>query len=362
MLLCYSKGMLKKMKLEIDRGLDELLRETKPAVDKGGRSSTLFRGISDFVKRDGKRIRPILFMLGYLGYTKKRKIDRKRLVKAALSLELLHDFLLIHDDIIDRSALRRGKPALHILYNRMLGRKPADKLGSDLAIVAGDIIFAHAVKCFMAVDENASRKEKSLELFTVTASNTGLGEYVDVVNNIAPVSDISEKEIMFTYLYKTAKYTFASPLLMGAMLAGTGKRELSIISELGTALGQAFQIQDDMLDIFSSMRKTGKPVLSDLIEGKKTLLAWKAFRSLKGKDKKALASFLASPRKTLSGARHARSLIKRSGAPEYCFSRMNAGFEQAVSLCTQLSMGRKELSVLGDFIQSLVGRNNLICP
>ncbi|MFH1395088.1 MAG: polyprenyl synthetase family protein [Candidatus Omnitrophota bacterium] len=270
--------MIKRLKNDIDTELKAFLKETEADFALKSSSRLLYSAITNFLVRDGKRIRPILFILSYLGYTKKRTILHKNLLRASLSFELLHDFLLIHDDIIDESDLRRGKPSMHNLLNRSLNISPKHKLGANLGIVTGDILFALATKALLSFNEKPLRKENALKMFTDITTYTGIGEFIDVLNNISNIDKISKKDINLTYSLKTSKYTFEGPLVIGGILSGAQKKEINNLSKLGCILGQAFQIQDDLLDIFGAVKKTGKPVFSDIAESKKTLLIWQTYK------------------------------------------------------------------------------------
>ena len=221
--------MLNRIRKDIDKSLESFLKETATDLVPLKSSSLLYEGIRDFSMRKGKRIRPALFLISYQGYTKKRNYSRKKLLKCSLSLELLHNFLLVHDDIIDNADLRRGKPAMHRVFNKRMGLSAENKTGSDLGIVAGDIIFALAVKALLSLDENTNRKEKALDIFIKTAASTGIGEFLDVMNNTKRIGRMSEKDIMNTYILKTSKYTFEGPLLIGATLAGAPRKEKKTI-------------------------------------------------------------------------------------------------------------------------------------
>ena len=121
-------------------------------------SPFLFRSIREFTLRKGKRIRPILFLLGYLGFA-----DRvaENLYQCALSIELLHDFTLVHDDIIDKSSFRRGKPSMHAYFTEYLKKRCRTKFnGKDMALVTGDIMYALALSAFLTINERWDRKEK----------------------------------------------------------------------------------------------------------------------------------------------------------------------------------------------------------
>ena len=333
--------MFRKLKKDIDKELRSFLEDSSRGLDLKRTSPELYRGIKDFVLRDGKRIRPILFLIGYLGYSRRKNVSRKKLIRSSLSIELLHDFLLVHDDVIDNSDLRRGKPTLHRLFNTMMGRKAKDELGPSLSIVAGDVIFAMAIEALLACDETASRKEKALAELIKATSSTGIGEFLDVINNIKKINKVSRKEVFLTYTLKTAKYTFECPLVMGALLAGAPSKEISALSALGISLGQAFQIQDDLLDIFSSSKKIGKPVLSDLNESKKTLLLWRTYNKLPQKEKRELKRLLDKKKKSYADLLKFRKMIKTVGAGEYCIEIADYLLSDASSTLESLRMNKK---------------------
>lgn len=318
--LCYIMLMLEKTKKHIDLELRELLSEAKKAYEISSPKGLLFSGIKDFLLRNGKRIRPLLFIIGYQGYTKRKKYSKKDLVRSSLSMELLHDFLLIHDDVIDNSDLRRGKPTLHNYFNDKLSLKKHDQIGPSLSIVAGDIVYALAIKAFGAINESSARKDRALDEFLKATIATGTGEYLDVVNNLTSLDNIKKKDVFQVYTLKTARYTFEGPLIIGAILGGAPEKEISKLAHFAVSLGQAFQIQDDLLDIFASREIIGKPTLSDLDEGKKTLPLWKAYTSLPLKKKKTLKRIMDKQTKTRKELLLVKQLIKDSGSAEYSFN------------------------------------------
>ena len=236
---------------KINVGLKEIFEDANRRYRLRLVSDDLFRSSKEFVLRKGKRIRPLLFVLSYKGYTPRRSYGESRLFKSAASIELLHDYMLIHDDVIDNSDLRRGKPTLHKMFDRRVKTPDNKKIGTSLAIVAGDIVFALAIEAFLFVQENMDRKEKALKQLVETAAYTGAGEFIDIVFGHKAIDRLSEKDIFLNYTLKTAKYTFECPLLMGAILAGAKSRELKKLSRLGLLAGKAFQIYDDFLDLFA---------------------------------------------------------------------------------------------------------------
>ncbi len=309
----------------------------------------LFNCCREFVLRPGKRVRPLLFVLAYLGYSRRAVRAKSRLFTAAASIELLHDFMLIHDDVIDNSDLRRGKPTLHRMFDKTIRLSDGSSIGAALAIAAGDIVFALAIESFLAINEDFPRKERALKKLIETAAHTGTGEFIDIVYGHKKIEEMREKDIALTYILKTARYTFECPMLMGAILAGAKATELKKISLLGLSAGQAFQIYDDFLDLFATEDVIGKPVLTDLNESKKTLLVYKAYRALKGRDKETFRGILEKNVKTMADLARFKELIVASGAYGECLAEMTSLQEKAVSLCRGLSMKkefREDLEIL----------------
>ncbi|NQT28337.1 MAG: polyprenyl synthetase family protein, partial [Candidatus Omnitrophica bacterium] len=215
--------MFYQIKKKINSQLSQFLQNANKIYSLGRISPLLLKSITNFILRDGKRIRPALFIIGYEGFSKTRAPG---LYQSALSVELLHDFFLIHDDIIDKSDTRRGKPSLHKVFDKFLAKHKNIKFnGQDLAIVAADIVYALAIKAFLSIKEESQRKEKALQKFIKSAVHTGCGEFIELLSGIKKIGEVNKKDIYKIYDYKTAHYTFASPLSMGAILAGAKQAE-----------------------------------------------------------------------------------------------------------------------------------------
>jgi len=230
-------------------------------------SPVLSGHIREYILRPGKRLRSCLFVAGYLGYAKKPKPG---IYRSAIAFEMLHNFMLIHDDIIDRSALRRGSPSMHKQLDRYLSRYHNLKFsGSDLGIVVADCIYAMAVEAFLSVRENPAHKEAAFRKFAQAAVFTGAGEFVEMLAGAQPIGKITARNIYAIYDLKTAHYTFCAPLAVGAILAGARQPQVPVLSIYGINLGRAFQINDDILDICAPQAQTGKSSLTDIKESKK---------------------------------------------------------------------------------------------
>ena len=308
-------------------------------------SPVLFGYIKDFVLRPGKRIRPTLLAISYLGFTGK---PAPGLYTTAISLELLHDFMLVHDDIIDKSDLRRGSPSMHQMLNRYLARYKNLKFnGQDLAIVAGDVMYAAAIYAFLAIKEEWPRKEEALKKFIEAAIYTGSGEFIELLNGTKSIDDTSKEDIYRIYDFKTAYYTFATPLSAGAILAAASLQQTELLFQYGIYIGRAFQIKDDILGMFGYEKETGKSNLTDLKESKKTLLVWYAYHNSGRKNKRQIKNILTRRDTGKSELMKMRQILTSCGALEYSKKEIEHYLRKADTLnksCRMKAPFKKALS------------------
>lgn len=344
--------MLNEIKKSINAELAVFIKDLESEYRLKAICPPLHDHIVNYINRPGKLIRPTLCALGYLAYAKK---PAKRLYRSALAMELLHNFLLIHDDIIDKAALRRGKPAMHTMFSQYLGKLPKAKFsGSDLAIVAADIIYALAVDTFMAIRENPVRKENALKKFTEAAYLTGCGEFVEMLAGAGSIGSARKKDIDAIYDLKTAHYTFAAPLAIGALLAGAKPSQIELLTDYGMLVGRAFQINDDLLDIFGTEQQIGKPPLTDVREAKKTLLVWYAYKHLPDGKKKLMQRIYDSGAPTMPDLLTVRSLITESGAASYAKKTIGSLVDSAAGLCVKLAVKPEYKEFLRQFPSTFI--------
>src|SRR3989338_5798086 len=225
--------MLEQLKKKIDASLANFLEKVKREYKLHLVNPILYESIKEFSLREGKRIRPLLLILSYKGYSPKSVKLTKSFYNAATCIELLHNFMLIHDDIIDRSNLRRGKPTMHKLLEKATKTAEPEKLGSDLAIVIGDIVYASAFDAFLSINEDLRRKERALKYFIQTAVFTAMGEFIDTLHGVEKISKIKEEDVFLNYTLKTARYTFDCPLVVCAILSGADEDDIKNLSRLG---------------------------------------------------------------------------------------------------------------------------------
>ena len=352
--------MLKSLKKNIDRSIGEFLVFVKKEYQLHLVDPILYKSIREYSLREGKRIRPILFLLSYMGYSRSGKTIARSVYNASTCIEFLHNFMLIHDDIIDCSDLRRGKPTMHRLLRHAVPSANPDKLGVDLAIIAGDIVYALAIDAFLSIDEAPCRKEKALKYFVRTAAFTAMGEFIDTLHGTEALANIHEKDVFLNYSLKTARYTFDCPLVTGALLAGAPEREIKYLSQFGLLIGQAFQIQDDIIGIFESEAAIGKSILSDIDEKKKTLLVVHAFRVLRGKDKKEFLRIFNKPAKTLTDLEHVRAIFIRSGSLAYALKAMADRYKRSQRILNSLSLRPVSRQLIADSLFTLFDQSRAI--
>lgn len=312
--------MLKKYKKRFDPCLkdyfDKKIRKSKE-VD--FLASQAIKMIADFTLSGGKRIRPALVYYGYLASGGK---DDQKILEVSMSLEIIHSFLLIHDDIIDRDEKRHGITTVHEKYKkigqRIISKSKEDSthFGNSMAIITGDIAYAMANEIIFNSSFSPEIIIKALDKMQSIVYITCAGEMLDVV--MENRGKTTEKEILHMFEGKTSRYTFEGPLHFGSILSGNSdKKNLNAFSAYSLPLGKAFQIRDDILGIFGDEKKTGKPVGSDISEGKQTLLLLKALQSGTRQQKKTLQKYLGKRDLTEKELEEFRQIIRETGSLKY---------------------------------------------
>lgn len=333
--------MLPQIKKQIDKSLKRFLDKVKVDYKLHLVDPILYDSIREFCLRDGKRLRPILLALSYKGYRKNTARMSPSIYYASTCIELLHNFMLIHDDIIDRSDLRRGKPTLHRLLEKAAKIPEQERLGSNLSLVAGDIVYALAIDAFLSINEDLKRKERALKYFIQTAVFTAMGEFADTLHGVRKINKIKETDVFLNYTLKTARYTFDCPLVVGAILAGADNKDIQALSKLGLLIGQAFQIQDDMIGIFDTEKNIGKSILSDLAESKKTLLVCHAYHVLKGHQRQRFLKIFSKKTKTHADLVAVQHIFTQAGSLDYCLQQIRSRLKQSVKILNNLKMTPK---------------------
>ena len=289
----------------------------------------LYLDMMEFVSRRGKRVRPLLFLASYRIFGGERSFENTSLLRAALSLELLHAFILIHDDVIDRSERRRGLPTFHKLVEERCRRlEGAERVGENVAIVIGDVLFALALDTLRSIDFPPALRDAALARSLHYITDTGAGEIYDILLGTRDIARVAEEDIARMYTLKTTRYTFEAPLVLGAQLAGASDELLNELADLIQPVGLAFQIQNDLLEYqkFKGIDRLGQ---TDILEGKKTLLLRLAYERLEEVDRSFLQLCLSTRATNEASMSKIEQLIDKSGAVGELTQRMETLFRKS---------------------------------
>jgi geranylgeranyl diphosphate synthase, type I len=299
-------------KEEISRFLDHFASENSSDYGKISflGEDALLR-LVDFSKQ-GKMLRGGMVSLAYELFG---KTAGKNCAALGAALELFQSALLIHDDIMDRDTVRRGCPSVYhqyVLESGKWGLHEPDHTGEALGICAGDIAFFTAFEMIGAADLPNTVKSEIFRLSSRELSYVGIAQMLDVyygADRKVPDPD----EVLHLYIYKTGRYTFSLPLMIGGIAAEQGPAVISVLEDIGVALGTIFQLKDDELGIFGDEEKLGKPLGSDVREGKKTLLYIFLFQQAGSAERKKLSSIFGNQHASAGDVAYVRDLMSSYG-------------------------------------------------
>ncbi|TYL46161.1 polyprenyl synthetase family protein [Nocardioides sp. BGMRC 2183] len=235
--------------------------------------------------------------------------------RASAALELLHASALVHDDLMDASDTRRGRPATHrgfeAEHRRATWRGDAEQYGAAAAILLGDLLLTWADELLRRCGFGPERTAPAGDVFDLCRSEVIAGQFLDVSVQARGHADVDAA--MTVLRYKSAKYSIERPLHVGAALAGADQAALDLLSGFGLPLGEAFQLRDDLLGVFGDPATTGKPAGDDLVEGKRTVLIAHALDAAPTAEARRLDAALGGPLAE-GEVDELREIIERSGA------------------------------------------------
>lgn len=289
--------------------------------------SNLYEPVAYAMQSGGKYIRPLLMIYANELFGGKKE----DVLSNAYGIELFHNFTLVHDDIMDNSAIRRGKPAVFKKY------------GLNAGILSGDFMFIKSLQ--LCVGVNGKSNAELFDLISKTAIEIHEGQQMDV--DFETQSIVEEEEYILMITYKTA-VLLACSLQMGAMIAEASKEDQELMYDFGRLLGIAFQIQDDYLDAFGDER-VGKRIGGDILNNKKTLLFIASHRLASKEDKAKLMQWcdtnIASHDEEEAKIQDVKAIFTRSGGKEYCENAMKTYLEDSVKALKSVS-SKNDLSEL----------------
>ena len=347
---------VKKIQSEINHRLDLILSEQVARAAKVDPAyKQLLTDMRKYLLRGGKRLRPILAVLGYRAAGGS---DDDLVFETGLCLELIHAFLLIHDDLMDHDDRRYGGLNIAGQYTKRYSREVHPKVASDIAnsmaILAGDVLHGVANERLARIQVDAKRRIEVSDRFAQMIFEVAAGQQLDVLGSVP--KPMSLKAILKVYRFKTAKYSIVTPLQIGALLAGANQQVLDAFSEYGENLGLAFQLTDDLLGMFGSARTIGKPVITDLKEGKQTVLMYYGFKFANPAQKALLIKKFGNQNVTIDDHREVKKILVENGARAKTVVLASNYANQAIKSLENVSIKDSVHRQLVDFASYCVDR------
>jgi geranylgeranyl diphosphate synthase, type I len=279
----------------------------------GPHLTSLLAGANDAV-RGGKRLRAVFCYWGWRAGG--GDADDDRIVTAAASIEMLHASALAHDDVMDDSDTRRGRPSAHRQLQQMhdTGRWQGDAthFGRSAATLLGDLLLSWSDEMLRTCGLPDDQVLRGLRFFDAMRTEVVAGQYLDLVAQSQ--GQTSVPQAMRVVRFKAAKYTVERPLHLGSALAGAGPEVVTALTSYGLPLGEAFQLRDDVLGVFGDPGVTGKPAGDDLREGKRTVLIALAHERADAEQRRVLDRMLGHKRLDDQGVQQLQEVISACGA------------------------------------------------
>jgi geranylgeranyl diphosphate synthase type I len=337
---------LTQYKTAIDQDIDEYSRHVRAsALNHYGLYAELTTNtFLQILNRGGKRIRGVLVCMGY---QMAGGNDQRVILQAARAIEMLHAYILIIDDIQDRSSSRRGGPSAHTLLadyhqNNNLKGDPFH-FGVALALNAA-LGGAHAAQMTLAnIPATEENRLKVLSIVNRTMLVTAHGQTLDIMNEFLHNTDANDIDSVLEW--KTAHYSFLNPIHVGMVLAGADCEATDAITPYALGIGRAYQITDDIIGTFGSMEQSGKSPMDDMKEGKRTLLSAYALKHAQPLDKSFLNQQLGNATLTHADFERCKSILKQTGALKNAQARAKREAREAVEALNKESWRWDESSV-----------------
>ncbi len=317
--------MLEALKKQVEK---EIVRQPF-----GTQPKSLYEPIRYLMKLGGKRMRPLLVLMAYSLYKK----DAEKIISYATAVEAFHNFTLMHDDIMDKAPLRRGKPTVH------------EKWNVNTAILSGDVMLVRVYDMFLSLPDH--QLKKVLRAFNQCAAEVCEGQQWDMEFEMK--AKVTEAQYIEMIRLKTAVLLGFS-LELGAILADAPEADQIALREFGVQIGIGFQLKDDLLDVYADQKKFGKQVGGDIIANKKTFLLIKALEKVRGKQKLELNQWLSA--KKFNAAKKVKAVTHIYDAlniPAITEKKIEEYFQQGF---TSLSKVSGDTQWLEAFTKDLIAR------
>jgi geranylgeranyl diphosphate synthase, type II len=304
----------------------------------GKQPASLYEPIRYLMSLGGKRLRPMLALLSYSLY----KNDAKAIVPYAVAVEAFHNFTLMHDDIMDKAPLRRGKQTVH------------EKWNVNTAILSGDVMLVKVYDMFLGIEPE--KLKVVLKAFNQCAAEVCEGQQWDM--EFETTDRVTEAEYINMIRLKTAVLLGFS-LELGAILADAPEEDRKALREFGTNIGIGFQLKDDLLDAYADPKKFGKQVGGDIIANKKTFLLIKALEKAQGKTKKQLDEWLTlkkfNKNKKVAGV---KAIYDDLGVPALAERKINQFFRKGFDSLEKIRVAPETRALLRGYAEALIERQS----
>lgn len=325
------------------------------AIDEVAAAAEVTGILKEYLLRGGKRLRPALLFYAHLGCGGK---SDSTVMSAAMAMELLHTYLLIHDDIMDRAEMRRGDRAAHVLYRdshrARKWRGDSEHFGQSAAILLGDLAYSFATELINEVRPAPAQREDFHACFASMCREVILGQYLELTAPNRP--DLGEADLLKVLQMKSGRYSVQRPVQLGALLAGAGETAFRRLSSYGLLTGEAFQLQDDLLGVFGDAGTVGKPVESDVAEGKRTLLVFHTLRRATESERDLIHAALGDPDLTLHSMNDVRAIMERTGARRHVLGMIEERLEGARDVLEEVELVEEARAFFNGLIAYLRGR------
>jgi geranylgeranyl diphosphate synthase type I len=314
-----------------------------------------YENVKEYIMRGGKRLRPVLVVLGYKAI--KGEDVPKNLYTAACSVEILHNGSLLHDDLIDHDETRRGGKTFHATYrdlyfDRSGNREASDDFGMTMAILGGDSLINLGAAAITKANLEPDVTVQCHHYYEFAFQNLVDGVLLEM--NMITDSDATPKMYLQMVRMKTA-VLFDRSLMMGAAIARATDSQVRALEEFGIKIGQAFQVQDDILGSFGDEAKTGKSSSGDIREAKRTLLVFEAFARANRDQRKELDELLGKPGMSEDEVERVRNIFRKTGALENCQKQMNELLTNG-----QKALEKAEPPLVPKYKEFLIGLSNFL--
>ena len=313
---------------KVNQALDHLAYDRQP--------QGLYAPIKYELSLGGKRLRPVLMLLTYNMY----KEDVENIMMQALGLEIYHNFTLLHDDVMDRADVRRGKPCVHKVWN------------DNTAILSGDTMI---VDSFIRMQQcDPAHLPDVMDVFSRTALEISEGQQYDM--EFENRNDVKEEEYLEMIRLKTS-VLLACAVKIGALLGDATNEDAALLYDFGEKIGLAFQLQDDYLDVYGDFAVFGKRIGGDILCNKKTYLLIKAFEHANEEQRKELESWISrteyAPQEKIDAVTR---LYNEIGVRELCDQKINMFFQLAEQSLQKVSLPWEKKSQLWNYALQLMSR------